>query len=112
MSDEENFMRMTITLPPDLAAWVKQKKGELDAKDRRMKTSVSAIIADAVADMKARDEAASQPCGQDMPDWKLNAVPYDPQSPSANIVIPLSDTSAGGSSTRKPVTYRKAGKVK
>lgn len=57
MSDEENYPRMTITLPPDLAAWVKQKKGELEAKDRRMKTSVSAIIADAVADMKARDEA-------------------------------------------------------
>jgi hypothetical protein len=57
MSDEENYPRITITLPPDLAAWVKLKKDELDAKDRRMKTSVSAIIADAVADMKARDQA-------------------------------------------------------
>jgi hypothetical protein len=60
MSDEENYTRITITLPPNLSEWVKQKKAELEAKDRRMKTSVSAIIADAIADMKARDEAATQ----------------------------------------------------
>lgn len=112
MSDEENYPRMTITLPPDLAAWVKQKKGELEAKDRRMKTSVSAIIADAVADMKARDEAATQPQGQAMPDWTLNNDPSTPRSPSANIVVPSFGTSAGGSSTRKPVTYRKGGRAK
>ena len=111
MSDEENYPRMTITLPPDLAAWVKQKKGELEAKDRRMKTSVSAIIADAVADMKARDEATSQPRGQAMPDWTLNEDPTRPQSGSANIIRP-SVTYAGGSSTAPTKATRQAGKAK
>ena len=112
MSDEENYTRITITLPPNLSEWVKHKKAELEAKDRRMKTSVSAIIADAIADMKARDEAATQPRGQAMPDWTLNDDPSTPRSPSANIVVPSLGTSAGGFSTRKPVTYRKAGKAK
>lgn len=98
MSDEENYPRMTITLPPDLAAWVKQKKGELEAKDRRMKTSVSAIIADAVADMKARDEANESGKAK-------------PQSGSANIIRP-SVTYAGGSSTAPTKSSRQAGKAK
>jgi hypothetical protein len=99
MSDEENYPRMTITLPPDLAAWVKQKKGELEAKDRRMKTSVSAIIADAVADMKARDES---------PDTLGNR---QPQSASANVIRPFAN-SAGGSSTAPTKATRQAGKAK
>jgi hypothetical protein len=96
MSDEENYPRITITLPPDLAAWVKLKKDELDAKDRRMKTSVSAIIADAVADMKARDQANESG----------NSTPQD------NLIRPSTETSAGGSSTPQPVRYQKAGRRK
>jgi len=96
MSDEENYPRITITLPPDLAAWVKLKKDELDAKDRRMKTSVSAIIADAVADMKARDQANESG----------NSTPQD------NLIRPSTETSAGGSSTPKTTRYQKAGRRK
>jgi hypothetical protein len=111
MSDEENYTRITITLPPDLSEWVKQKKAELEAKDRRLKTSVSAIIADAIADMKSRDEATPQPRGQAMPDWPLNEDPTRPQSGSANIIRP-SVTYAGGSSTAPTKSSRQAGKAK
>jgi hypothetical protein len=57
MSDEEKFKRLTITLPPDLLDWVKQKKRELEIADRRVSTSVSAIIADAVAEMRTLDQS-------------------------------------------------------
>ena len=96
MSDEENYPRITITLPPDLAAWVKLKKDELDAKDRRMKTSVSAIIADAVADMKARDQA-NEPG---------NATPQ------GKLIRPSTETSGGGSSTPETARYQKGGRRK
>lgn len=99
MSDEENYTRITITLPPDLSEWVKQKKAELEAKDRRLKTSVSAIIADAIADMKSRD---------DSPDTLGNR---QPQSDSANVIRP-SATFGGGSSTAPTKSSRRAGKAK
>jgi hypothetical protein len=67
MSSKEKFPRITITLPPDLLSWVKEKEAILNAKDRRMKTSVSAIIADAVDEMKKREEqgkaASPEPAG-------------------------------------------------
>lgn len=98
------FSRITITLPPDLAAWVKQKQAELEAQDRRLTTSVSAIISDAVAEMKARDdESTPQPAGQAMPDLG-KALPL-PHGGKSKIVTP----SAGGYSTRKPKPSRKAG---
>jgi hypothetical protein len=96
MSDEENYPRITITLPPDLAAWVKLKKDELDAKDRRMKTSVSAIIADAVADMKARDQANESG----------NSTPQD------KLIRPSTETLDGGLSTATTARYQKAGRRK
>ena len=96
MSDEENYPRMTITLPPDLAAWVKLKKGELEAKDRRMKTSVSAIIADAVADMKARDEANES--GKAKPPGNVGAK-----------ILKASESSASSRSTHGKNPSRKTG---
>jgi len=96
MSDEENYPRITITLPPDLAAWVKLKKDELDAKDRRMKTSVSAIIADAVADMKARDQANES----------------EKSTPQNNLIRPSTETSGGGYLTPKTARYQKGGRRK
>lgn len=111
MSDEENYPRITITLPPDLAEWVKSKKQELESKDRRMKTSVSAIIADAIADMKTRDEATAKR-GQAMPDYTLNDDPIKPPGNSAKIVVPSSGTSGGGYLTRRQANSRQAGKAK
>jgi hypothetical protein len=96
MSDEENYPRITITLPPDLAAWVKLKKDELDAKDRRMKTSVSAIIADAVADMKARDQANES----------------GKSTPQNNLIRPSTETYGGGYLTPKTARYQKGGRRK
>ena len=103
MSNDTKFERITITLPPDLACWVKQKKAELEAQDRRLTTSVSAIISDAVAEMKARDESAPQATGQAMPDLG-NDLPLPHRGKSK--IIPPSD---GGYSTPKPKASRKAG---
>lgn len=112
MGNDQKYSRITITLPPDLAAWLKQKQAELESKDRRLTTSVSAIVADAVAEMKARDEAATR--GQAMPDIILNdpTPPLPHTGATARIVVPSSETSVGGSSTRRKVSYRTAGKAK
>lgn len=55
MNDHQKFERLTITLPPELLAWVKSQKKELETADRRVTTSISAIIADAVSEMRALD---------------------------------------------------------
>jgi len=91
MKSEEKYSRITITLPPDLACWVKKKESDLNAKDRRMKTSVSAIIADAVEEMKNREEANERSLNEDF---------SDPQPSPGDIVQPHK-ASAGGSKIAK-----------
>ena len=95
MKKDEKFARITITLPPDLAKWVKEKEASLNNRDRRLKTSASAIIADAVEEMRSREELGNA----------------NPQSEAANVIQP-SETSVGGSSTPLTTRYRKAGKAK
>ena len=96
MNDHQKFERLTITLPPELLAWVKSQKKELETADRRVTTSISAIIADAVQSMRDNEEQGkAQP-----PD---NATNVD-----TTIVKPYK-RSAGGSSTRETSCYRKGG---
>jgi hypothetical protein len=115
MKKNEKFARITITLPPDVAQWVKEKEQALNNRDRRLRTSVSAIIADAVEEMKAREEQAAIIPGQAMPDRIIlnndsGKTPAQPHS-GRNIIEP-SETSVGGYSTARSTTYRKTGKAK
>jgi hypothetical protein len=107
MSTNEKFSRITITLPPDLASWVKEKEASLNAKDRRMKTSVSAIIADAIEEMKKREEL-----GQAMPDMPRYRLNEDPHTPQNNLIRPSTETLDGGLSTATTARYQKAGRRK
>lgn len=103
MENEQKFSRITITLPPDLAAWVKQKQAELEAQDRRLTTSVSAIISDAVAEMKQREDAER---------LLLNEQGNNsPQPHDGGVAANTLDPSAGGSGIRQTVSYRKAGRA-
>ncbi|MEI8293062.1 MAG: hypothetical protein WCG66_03925 [bacterium] len=107
MSTKEKFPRITITLPPDLLCWVKEKEASLNAKDRRMKTSVSAIIADAVDEMKKREELSQ--AMPDMPRYRLNE---DPPTPQDTLIRPSTETLDGGLSTATTARYQKGGRRK
>jgi hypothetical protein len=105
METDENYKRITITLPPDLAKWVKEKESSLNKKDRRLRTSVSAIIADAVEEMRMREErglAAISP-------WIMNQTTEnaDSQPHSGPKTTNPRKTSDGGSKTPKIVKYKK-----
>lgn len=107
MKADEKYLRITITLPPDLGRWIKEKEANLNAKDRRMKTSVSAIISDAVEEMKQREESLAP--GQAMPDLpsKMGNVAAHPHT-GPKVVTPHSQ-SVGGSSTATKGRSRKTG---
>lgn len=56
MSEKNNAVKFTISMEQDLRDWVDAKVVEMNRKDRRLKTSRSAIIADAVQSMREADE--------------------------------------------------------
>lgn len=84
-------------MDPDLRDWIDEKVEELNRKDRRLKSSRSAIIADAV---------------QQMRDIEIDTLGNgQPQSDSANVIRPFAN-SGGGSSTAPTKASRQAGKAK
>jgi hypothetical protein len=105
METDENYKRITITLPPDLAKWVKEKESSLNKKDRRLRTSVSAIIADAVAEMRMREQKGLTAISP----WITNEDEgnAESQSHSGESVLTPRKTSDGGSKTLKIVKYKK-----
>ena len=56
MSDSEKVKKFSISMEPDLMKWVDQKVEDLNKKDRRLKSSRSAVISDAVEQAKAKEE--------------------------------------------------------
>lgn len=56
MSEKDNAVKFTISMEQELRDWVDAKVIEMNRKDRRLKTSRSAIIADAVQSMKEAEE--------------------------------------------------------
>ena len=52
MSKQQNVCKFTISMETDLLVWVEQKVVEINARDRRYKSSRSAVIAHAVQAMK------------------------------------------------------------
>jgi len=102
MSDEEKFKRLTITLPPDLLDWVKQKKKELEIADRRVSTSVSAIIADAVAEMRTLDQSGKLEKSEisEISAQKSSSKPSNIQRGVGANIANLSEHLGSGPSTR------------
>lgn len=97
MSGAEKVVKFTISMDPDLRDWIDEKVEELNRKDRRLKSSRSAIIADAV---------------QQMRDIEIDTLGNgQPQSDSANVIRPFAN-SGGGSSTAPTKASRQAGKAK
>jgi len=108
MSNHQKFERLTITLPPELLAWVKSQKKELEAADRRVTTSISAIIADAVSEMRALDLSEglkeSKKSAQKTPSKASKTQP----DVGANIAT-LSEHLGSGPSTATTGNSRKTG---
>lgn len=103
MSSTEKVVKFTISMDRELRDWVDEKVEELNRKDRRLKTSRSAVIADAVEQMRQHETTTGRSlAGLGNP---------QPQSASANVIRP-SATSAGGSSTAPTKSTRQAGKAK
>jgi metal-responsive CopG/Arc/MetJ family transcriptional regulator len=90
MKDNENVSKFTISLEKDLFDWVEEQVIAINKKDRRAKSSRSAVIAHAVQAMKESEEEKSQR--------------------SVGVVFqPTSEAFGPGPSTRTKKTSRKAG---
>ena len=109
MSDEEKFKRLTITLPPDLLDWVKQKKKDLEIADRRVSTSISAIIADAVAEMRQLDQSSKSEKKSRNPSQKSSSKASNVSRPVGANILPASESSVTLRSTATRGSIRRAG---
>lgn len=113
MKKKPNFEKVSVSLPPEVHEWLKfeaARRTELYGES----WSVSRIIQEAIREYRTRIQDASQLRGQAMPDYTLNdpTPPHPHAGASARIVVPSSEPSAGGSSTRRSVNYRTVGKPK
>lgn len=61
MKDNENVSKFTISLEKDLFDWVEAQVIAINKKDRRAKSSRSAVIAHAVQAMKESEEGKGHP---------------------------------------------------
>ena len=102
MEEKENVVKFTISMEKELRDWVDGKVKEMNRKDRRFKTSRSALIADAVQILKDSEEqgkAESQKSAQKNPDKTSKDAP----------IIQPEDHSDGGPSTRITGRSRQTG---
>ena len=67
MSEKNNSEKFTISMEKELRDWIDAKVKEMNRRDRRFKTSRSALIADAVQNMRDAEEqgkaASPEPVG-------------------------------------------------
>ena len=89
MKDNENVSKFTISLEKDLFDWVEAQVIAINKKDRRAKSSRSAVIAHAVQAMKESEEEKSK------------------RSVGA-VIRPASESSVSGRSTRTKKNSRRA----
>lgn len=90
MKDNGNVSKFTISLEKDLFDWVEEQVKKINKKDRRAKSSRSAVIAHAVQAMKESEEGKAER--------------------SVGVVIrPASVNSVSGRSIRAKKNSRKAG---
>lgn len=90
MKDNENVSKFTISLEKDLFDWVEAQVIAINKKDRRAKSSRSAVIAHAVQAMKESEEGKAQ-------------------TVVGAVIRPASENSDTGRSIRATKTSRKAG---
>jgi hypothetical protein len=98
---EKTHTKLNISIPNDLHSWVVQKRDQEQKKTRFGNVKISNVIAHCI-------EAARQ---AELRDRIMMNEGNDPSPELANVVTP-SETSGGGSSTRRITTYRQAGKRK
>ena len=108
MSDSEKVKKFSISMEPDLMEWVDQKVKDLNKKDRRLKSSRSAVISDAVEQLRALELTGQFDISRITLNDTGNA---NPQNDPKNIIEPCG-TLDGGLSTRPTVSYRRNGKAK
>ena len=95
-------------MEPDLMEWVDQKVKDLNKKDRRLKSSRSAVISDAVEQLRALESTGQFDISRITLNDTGNATP---QNNSKSIIEP-SGTLDGGYSTRKTANSLQTGKAK
>jgi hypothetical protein len=96
MEEKENVVKFTISMEKELRNWVDAKVKAMNRKDRRFKTSRSALIADAVQTLKDSEEQA--------PD-KASDVSDDDKILRPEVLYPTgipSDMRLGKTNTKKP----------
>jgi hypothetical protein len=108
MSESEKVKKFSISMEPDLMEWVDQKVKDLNKKDRRLKSSRSAVISDAVEQLRALESTGQIEVSRIILSDQGND---SSQSAQQNLLDP-SATSDGGSLTRTTVNYRRGGKGK
>ena len=89
MKDNENVSKFTISLEKDLFDWVEAQVIAINKKDRRAKSSRSAVIAHAVQAMKESEEGKAQ-------------------TVVGVVIRPASESSVSGRSTRTKKNSRRA----
>ena len=90
MKENENVSKFTISLEKDLFDWVEAQVIAINKKDRRAKSSRSAVIAHAVQAMKESEQGKAQ-------------------TVVGVVIRPASESSVSGRSTRTKKNSRKAG---
>ncbi len=90
MKDNENVSKFTISLEKDLFDWVEEQVIDINKKDRRAKSSRSAVIAHAVQAMKESEQGKAQ-------------------TDVGATIQPTFETFGTGPSTRTKKNSRKAG---
>lgn len=90
MKENENVSKFTISLEKDLFDWVEAQVIVINKKDRRAKSSRSAVIAHAVQAMKESEEGKAK-------------------SDAGVVIRPASETSGSGPLTQAKKPSRKVG---
>ena len=90
--NNEKFVKLNISIPPDLHRWIKNKQEDFKEKNPLARLDVSPIIADCIRAMKESEEEKSTPLVR----------------AGANV-LKLSESSVSGRSIPARKTSRKAG---
>lgn len=88
----EKFVKLNISIPPDLHRWIKEKQEDFKKKNPVGRLDISPIIADCIRAMKEAEEGKLRP----------------PARAGAKT-LKLSESSDFGASTQTSRTSRKAG---